>query len=330
MIRRISIWAKFLPRQLRGACANGENRSDCGFAAAMGQPTLAISSGTKARFGLKLSASAPQSSGFRCRGQLASCTAVPRGSSTSLPPGPVTVSSNWSRRKVPLATAGQSRRVSVTQRSMKGSRDKSRYVGSRPPWASKKASTSRWSSRWNSGCRASSKSIQVMVWPVVSWPANKISSMFPKSAEPGISEVATARERGPLTGRLSLGRAKEGSLVVLAMMSCMAPVRAPILAPPFSPSKVARISLFVASAKASGQPSSASCSCAWASCRKKSFMSTALQSMAAPAKRSAQPLARARDLGRISAREERGRKASTRCRRWACQCSLSSVAMRLS
>mmetsp|Transcript_20349 Transcript_20349/g.57254 ORF Transcript_20349/g.57254 Transcript_20349/m.57254 type:complete len:211 (-) Transcript_20349:204-836(-) len=169
-----------------------------------------------------------------------------------------------------------------------------------------------------------------MVCPVVSCPAKRINSMFPKFAEPGSSEVPTARESGPHTGRPSLGNANEGSLVVLAMISCIALVRAPTSAPPGSPWKVARIALFVASMKASGQPSSASCSCAWASCSRKSFMSTAWPSIAAPAKRSAQPLARSKDFGRISANEESGRKASTKCRRCSCQYSLSGVAMTLS
>ena len=38
-----TIWAKFFPKQLRGLCANGENRALWGVLAAMGQPTRACS-----------------------------------------------------------------------------------------------------------------------------------------------------------------------------------------------------------------------------------------------------------------------------------------------
>mmetsp|Transcript_51906 Transcript_51906/g.116916 ORF Transcript_51906/g.116916 Transcript_51906/m.116916 type:complete len:282 (-) Transcript_51906:62-907(-) len=281
----------------------------------MGQPTRATSPRVKSRLGLKLSASVPQRSGLRCLGQFATCTGVPRGSVTELPPGPTTSSLNWRRLKVPFGTAGHSRRVSVMQRSMNSSRDRSRYVGSRPPWSWKKRSTSRCRSCWSSGCLASSNSIQVMVWPVVSWPAKTMSSMLPKLAASGRSEVPTARDKGPQTGRSSVGRARDGSARARSMMACMAVVRDPTSAPPDSPWKVARIGALVASMKASGQPSNASCSWACASCRRKLFMSTGAPSFAEQARRSAQLRARSSDLGRISARVERGRKASCRCLR---------------
>eukprot|EP00658_Telonema_sp_P-2_P069058 TRINITY_DN58123_c0_g1_i1.p2 TRINITY_DN58123_c0_g1~~TRINITY_DN58123_c0_g1_i1.p2 ORF type:complete len:123 (-),score=27.57 TRINITY_DN58123_c0_g1_i1:219-587(-) len=71
MMSRISICAKFFPRQLRGSNANGENRCDCGVMPAIGQLALASSCSTNSRSGLKRSASSPHSSRFRCRGQFA-------------------------------------------------------------------------------------------------------------------------------------------------------------------------------------------------------------------------------------------------------------------
>mmetsp|Transcript_12628 Transcript_12628/g.20907 ORF Transcript_12628/g.20907 Transcript_12628/m.20907 type:complete len:300 (-) Transcript_12628:1185-2084(-) len=179
IINRISIWAKFRPRQLRGAWANGENRRDCGFAAAIGHPTLATSVASNLRFGLNSFTSSPQSSGFLCRDQLTIFTNVPFGSVTGLPPVPTIVSSYCNCLKVPLATAGHRRKVSVIQRSKKGRRDKSRYVKSRSPSSLKKSSTSSITCFWNCGCLASSNNNHVIVCPVVSWPAKRISNMLP-------------------------------------------------------------------------------------------------------------------------------------------------------
>lgn len=161
-ITLISICAKLRPKQFRGPCANGENRSDSGLRLACKHPTDMISSSENVRNGLNLSTSSPHSSGFLCLDQVTMFTTVPRGSETLLPPLPITSSRVRSWRNVPFGTEFHRRKVSVmhlhesctyTHRiqtfsvatshlSMNGSWLSSVYVGSRSSSLPKKSSTS--------------------------------------------------------------------------------------------------------------------------------------------------------------------------------------------
>mmetsp|Transcript_42535 Transcript_42535/g.112237 ORF Transcript_42535/g.112237 Transcript_42535/m.112237 type:complete len:249 (+) Transcript_42535:817-1563(+) len=171
-----------------------------------------------------------------------------------------------------------------------------------------------------------------MVCPVVSWPAKSTSNMLPYLADGDrVPEVCiAARVSGPRTARLSVGRAMDSSSAVDASTSRIALPSAPGVASSVLPRNVLRMSTLVASITSSGTPSKPSCSCAMASWRRKSLMSTPSVFADSPAKRSAQCRALAIDTGMTLARDDNGRNASARCARCSRHLSSFVVEMMLS
>mmetsp|Transcript_9032 Transcript_9032/g.19426 ORF Transcript_9032/g.19426 Transcript_9032/m.19426 type:complete len:269 (+) Transcript_9032:417-1223(+) len=261
--------------QSRGWYVNGLNRSVEGLRAEKPLPSQ-ISSGVNSRSGLKTSASEPQSFGLRCLSQLVTWTKVPSGTLTFSPSSPWIQSSCSSCRKVPLATAGHKRSVSMMHRVMNCSRERSPYSMLRPLRKTKNSSTSCCRRIWTSGFFASSYSSHVIVWPVVSWPANAKIKAFPSLVRESSSGVVVwiTRLSGPWSMRpasTSSGAAWSGSPDNLMSVSINPRINLPSAG---APAKASRKRLFVWSMNSSGTPIIPNISCASASCSRKSDMST--------------------------------------------------------